>query len=268
MKIYHYTTIDNLALILKNKSIRFNRLDYLDDLEEGAVTSSGLHLGKYVFVSCWTENQEESIPLWKMYTDNGIGVRIALEQNMFKDYYESRVEIEGKIGTGHLCSKLPITEMLNPKYIISPIFETSDFYTKIEYIDNIYEKTKETVQIKDLEKKKTQISIKYEDIGHYKHRRWAFEEESRFVIRMLPRIPNTKLQDINNSLSNALLTGLELDITDYYLYLKENIFDTLEITLSPQLPVSKRIIIESLTNQYAPNAIIKNSILEQSIKLK
>lgn len=39
-KIYHYTSIENLALILKNKSIRFNRLDHVDDKEEANIISS------------------------------------------------------------------------------------------------------------------------------------------------------------------------------------------------------------------------------------
>ena len=33
--IYHYTNIETLALILKNKTIRFNRLDRVDDISEG-----------------------------------------------------------------------------------------------------------------------------------------------------------------------------------------------------------------------------------------
>lgn len=32
MKIYHYTTIETLALIIKSRAIRFNRLDCVDDL--------------------------------------------------------------------------------------------------------------------------------------------------------------------------------------------------------------------------------------------
>ena len=32
--LFHYTTIDTLALILKYKSIRFNSLKNVDDLEE------------------------------------------------------------------------------------------------------------------------------------------------------------------------------------------------------------------------------------------
>jgi hypothetical protein len=63
MKIYHYTNVESLAMILKNKTIRFNRLDKVDDIEEGNAESSGVRFCKYVFVSCWTENPEESIPL-------------------------------------------------------------------------------------------------------------------------------------------------------------------------------------------------------------
>lgn len=34
MAIYHYTTIETLALIIKSKSIRFNRTDKVDDSDE------------------------------------------------------------------------------------------------------------------------------------------------------------------------------------------------------------------------------------------
>ena len=52
MKIYHYTNIEALALILKNQTIRFNRLDKVDDIEEGNAESWGVKFCKYVFVSC------------------------------------------------------------------------------------------------------------------------------------------------------------------------------------------------------------------------
>lgn len=32
--LYHYTNIETLALILKNRTIRFNSLDRMDDLQE------------------------------------------------------------------------------------------------------------------------------------------------------------------------------------------------------------------------------------------
>lgn len=61
MMIYHYTTIDSLALTLKNQTLLFNRLDCVDDIEEGSVESSGIYIGKCVFVSCWTESKEGSV---------------------------------------------------------------------------------------------------------------------------------------------------------------------------------------------------------------
>ena len=62
MLIHHYTNIESLALILKSKKIRFNRLDRMDDLEEGRVEAQGIPVAKYTYVSCWTEDEEESIP--------------------------------------------------------------------------------------------------------------------------------------------------------------------------------------------------------------
>ena len=56
--IYHYTTIDTLSLILKNKTLRFNRLDKVDDLREYEALNKH-NLAQYVFVSCWTYKEEE-----------------------------------------------------------------------------------------------------------------------------------------------------------------------------------------------------------------
>ncbi len=64
--IYHYTNIDVLALMLKNRTLRFNRLDHVDDPEESNFISNGVNLGPYTFVSCWTEAKEESR---REYTD-------------------------------------------------------------------------------------------------------------------------------------------------------------------------------------------------------
>lgn len=42
--------------------------------------------GKYVNVSCWTDDTEESIPLWNLYTPNMKGVRIGLPKFPFRKY--------------------------------------------------------------------------------------------------------------------------------------------------------------------------------------
>lgn len=80
MKIYHYTSIETLALILHSKKIRFNRLDRVDDVEESCYGSgpTNARLGMYSFVSCWTKDVMENLSLWKMYTGYK-GVRIGID---------------------------------------------------------------------------------------------------------------------------------------------------------------------------------------------
>lgn len=83
--VYHYTSIPTLALILKNRTIRFNSFRCVDDLQE-IMSAEEKEYGKYCFVSCWTHEVRESIPMWKMYSDSMKGVRIGLPVFPFQQY--------------------------------------------------------------------------------------------------------------------------------------------------------------------------------------
>ena len=48
--LYHYTSLDTLALILSNKTICFNNLLYVDDIEEARTQDMGL-FGRFKYVS-------------------------------------------------------------------------------------------------------------------------------------------------------------------------------------------------------------------------
>lgn len=282
-KIYHYTSIETLALILKNKTIRFNRLDNnLDDLEEGQISSNGVKLGNYGFVSCWTEERNESIPLWKLYTNNGIGVRIALEQDMFKDYlYSGTVEI-GDIKfdsdfSGYNRTKTPIEDLFNPNYIVFTIlsdqYDHPSFYKTIEYVDDIDEKTKDSVRLSPKDDKNYQrITIRHHDIGLYKKKHWEFEKETRFFLFIIPGKKMTMEKEFNKVweqwLYNVWTKNIKNSISSYYMHLKEDIFDDMEIVLSPSCSEADKIIVSSLCKQYAPKAKILNSSLQDLVKIK
>lgn len=83
--LYHYTSIENLLLILKNKTLAFNSLQNVDDLEE-CESKDVQKIGEMCYVSCWTDDATESIPMWSMYTQNMQGVRIKLRKFPFKKY--------------------------------------------------------------------------------------------------------------------------------------------------------------------------------------
>lgn len=282
MKIFHYTTIDNLALILKNRTIRFNRLDNgLDDLQEGYISSNGVKIGNYGFVSCWTENREESIPLWKLYTDNGVGVRIALEKDMFKDYYYSDiVEYNGirfdAKKSGWKITKTPIEDMFNPDFMVftllSSAIDDGCFYRAVEYVEDINKKIDKCVTITPISDNLNHIHVQFSEIGRYKNKRWAFEEETRFFLFIIPGMnfemgPQVTI-DFDQHLYDVWTNNIRNKITFYDMHLKDNIFDDMEITLSPNITIAKRIIVEALKEKYAPKAIIKSSSFEGTVNLK
>lgn len=74
MRLFHYTTIDTLAYMMSNRSIRFGRLDTLDDKTESEQFAAFNPL-KYIFSCSFTDDPKESIPLWKMYANMETGIR-------------------------------------------------------------------------------------------------------------------------------------------------------------------------------------------------
>lgn len=84
--LYHYTSLETLALILNNRTLCFNNLLYVDDIEEAESKDMG-RFGKYINVSCWTDDAEEKIALWNLYTPNMHGIRIKLPVFPFKKYH-------------------------------------------------------------------------------------------------------------------------------------------------------------------------------------
>lgn len=65
--LYHYTSIDILELILKSKKFRFSSLSTVDDTEEENTLDFD-KFGRFGFVSCWTDLDEELPTLWSEYT--------------------------------------------------------------------------------------------------------------------------------------------------------------------------------------------------------
>lgn len=284
MLIHHYTNIESLAMILSTKKIRFNRLDRMDDLEEGRVEAQGIPLGKYTYVSCWTEDDEESIPLWKMYANNDSGVRISLPVDMFKDYFI----LDGLMGDSNVSAqilnvlpkmastitwKIPSKEYFRKKYLIIPVYShnLNNFYIKIHYVDDVAIQTKDIVVVSHNENGTYDMSVEISKVGKYKHKRWAFQNESRFVLTIIPVENEISLDDANSYIKfvgKALSTGMQPYFETYDMSLRDDVLDELEVTLSPSITAGQRVIVESLLKQYAPKAKLMESSLKQYVQMK
>lgn len=272
MRIYHYTNLESLALILKNKTIRFNRLDKVDDLEEGNVESLGVKFCKYVFVSCWTETEEESIPLWKLYGGEYGGIRISLEQKMFKEYVVSDLKIGNMQSKGVVLSKIPPQDMINPAFYFIPIqdYENDMFYRHVRYVDNITSFTKDAIRIDNIHGDRGDMHVTTKIFGYYKNIRWQFQDEVRFVLCALPINPMLEggNPEISSIVMQSLLGNKSLPFHYYDMSLKDDAFDNLEITLSPSATEAQKLIVQALIEKYAPNAKLKESALGKVVRFK
>lgn len=272
MKIYQYTNIEALAYILKNRTIRFNRLDKVDDIEEGSLESLGVQFCKYVFVSCWTESEEESIPLWKMYGGDKGGVKIGLEQQMFQEYLIDNNSLNRLNVTGSILSKIPPRDMLSAGYFFMPFTDYNNdmFYRHINYVDDVSIYTKDAITLSNIKGDRGDLKLSTKPFGYYKHKRWAFQNESRFVLYALPMNPLFEggNAEISSLVMQSILGNKQLPFEDYYMHLKEDVINHIEITLSPSATDAQRIIVDSLVAKYAPFATIQERGLGRLVRLK
>ena len=85
--LYHYSGYGGLKGIVENKTIRFTRVNTLNDPVEGYITVNGENTIRIpmncCYCSCWSSVSHESVAMWLNYADQGRGVRIKLSYDMF-----------------------------------------------------------------------------------------------------------------------------------------------------------------------------------------
>lgn len=259
--LYHYTSIETLALILRYKTIRFTSLASVDDLNEAKTEDYG-DIGRFCFVSCWTNMKEESIPLWKMYTSDMRGVRIRLPITPFKKYKVSKGEHNN---SEEFYSYINFKEHYScdgKGYNISPIDEKL-FVFPIEYTNN-----KEYLFPKVKSRKDTpngyEETIRTSEIGKYKEKVWEFQREWRYKLFIAPwtmkEAEDSKTVEDQINLFKRF-KDYKLPFDFYDLTLDENQFEDMEILLGPKTTVAEEIIVNALINKYNKNAKVVKSNL-------
>ena len=275
--LYHYTSIEILALILHNKTLCFNSLAYVDDMQEAMTADLG-NFGKYVYVSCWTEDEKESIPLWNMYTPNMRGVRIRLRKYPFKVYHYKRgqhklkEDIDTYIDLDGLYreNKLYIA---GQQPILCPITYTDDpekLFPRVK-TESYPGVAQDNLAAPNLSSVKS-CNVKYSTscLGKVKGTQWKFQKEWRYIITTSP----LRLQDFENistgkeffHLRQELIQRLENRDIDppqkrIFLDLADDAFENLEIVLGPRMSEADKILTKALVSQFCPQACCRDSVL-------
>lgn len=238
MNIFHYTSIKNLALILKGKKMRFTRLDKVNDPYDGIVNDYSSSQ-KLVYVSCFTKREDDSFPMWAMYTNNMDGVRIKFNQNLFG-------EIETSFWGGFPSRerKIKISKSEEIRSIFGPIL--------IEYKESLEEASNLEILSKG---PRFQMFLPLH-IGSYKMDDWSFEEEVRYKVlsfnaMIIDEIEGSKMEKVNEYIFN--------DTEWILLDLSETALKNAEILLGPNTEEADEIIVKALVERYEPSIKVRKS---------
>jgi hypothetical protein len=229
--LYFYST---LALILRNQTIRFTSLKDVDDLQE-VMSAEGKAYGKYCFVSCWTYEAKESIPMWKMYSDSMKGIRIGLPKFPFREFDD-----------GHGAKTYVSPPYDRDDYFIYPI-DSDMFLTPVKYSD------KPCDLLTEVEHSDGSISFNPHSFS-CKSEYWGFQKECRYKLYIIPPAPDKKngvRSDMTNYLKNLRMCP-DLSINYFDLEIKPDLLKHIELTTGPAIkPGSgEDILVAALTKEF------------------
>jgi len=241
----------------------------VDDLEESD-SEDIKQVGKFCYVSCWTKDADESIPMWNMYTPNMQGVRIRLTRNPFKQYHYSKGEFFFDNDTSSYIDYKKLYQ--EDKVYISPdspticdVEYTNDDKKIYPKIKNVVEKLESTSDGKEIWLKEVEYS--FQDFGKYKRKSWEFQSETRYIIIMFP-FSKRELNESKNFYEGNELTyriedsKIKAPYERFFLELSEEAFDNLEILLAPRVTEAQEEMVKLMVNKYCPKARVVKSKLK------
>jgi hypothetical protein len=245
MELYHYSSINNLALILESKKIRFKRLDLINDPNEGISKDFG-SMAMYIFISCWTKNNEENFALWNMYTDKMRGIRIELPIPIFDNHTIDEY-------SDYIISE---KEYLNDDKGIFIVSAENKPIT-VEYTDD-EEKLFPCIL--------TPIGLKTSSLGLAKRTIWKVEDEVRYRMDIIPYDPSVPKDHFPNAYEKFIDKRIPPSIEFYDVDMNISSFNKMKIIIGPKCLPGDSQIIEALVSKYNPTAEIVQSGLYGRIK--
>ncbi|MGK7866349.1 DUF2971 domain-containing protein [Falsiroseomonas sp. E2-1-a20] len=246
--LYQYTSIESLQKILASRTLRFSRLDTVNDPEEAMASDVPLAASS-VFVSCWSGTQVEQIPMWSMYGQNFGGVRIKLPANMFAGRKEPMIFEKGgallTVDGWYTISRKSPAMGTNGCAIIGP--------NKVYYCDNSDYRNRKLVY----RRAGTAHFYPY-DLGMVKGSHWSYEQEWRFKIAALAFEAQFPDDDYFNNVTLDL-EAYPVEATALFIPLDLSAFDELEVTLGPKTDDAAVEEVERILAAHAPKATLARS---------
>lgn len=264
--LYHYTSISTLALILANQTIRFNALTAMDDKQE--CRSADLkNAGSFVYVSCWTADSEERIPMWNMYAGLEAGVRIGMPASPFERYNIPYSQLKSILpydlitsyGQAVCKSILPWDTIRQGILPLNGFFPDLTRPVKVQYKDD--PKLLEPHILTPREDGKMS-TFPYE-FGTHKNTGWEFQKEWRYILRAIPFVPKTDANpnvSFTNTVGTRFMSDKLVATRSYFdLKLRKDAIDRMEIMPSPAMNAGNTLLLNALLKEHGMEDMMRTS---------
>lgn len=276
---HHYTNPYTLGRILKTRKLRLNRLDRVDDVTESNKFGE-FDLAKYLYVSCWTDSAEESIPLWNMYSRGMSGIRITLPRDPFAYVPLKPPTAWGTYRMeGEILSFLPLEKIFARDYVINSsfFFNKDTFVRKIEYLEEGTLQKLRNDAVKPLIQPDGRLYWTIDgpqSLAGYKSKVWEFQAEVRYVLMLYPSPPLPKTgpgdgdwtKELPIYSMQAMREGKGPNIKHIDLPLNQDILDNTRVTLGPLVTDANRQVVKDLLEKYTANGQMVESSLAGSVR--
>ena len=191
--LYHYTSIDSVASIVKSKSIWLGNTEYMNDYLEGEFIQSVGEDGRLRFSSF--SKVEENLAMYKMYAPNPSGVIMVIPYSIAEKMVNSQVDNNGTVKDAIIVKDKTSTD----DRISVQLYWSAVCYKNLH--DDLI--TAGTVFNNNISNPLDEPEL----AGFIKLHGWKYEEEVR-----LCALAERELQK-NEKLSLKLYDGFEKDIT-------------------------------------------------------
>lgn len=168
---YHYTTIDRLQQIIKNKYFVFSGFEIMNDKLEAEII--GNDYSNNTFVGSFSRADNEVMAMWGMYAIPWeMGVRIGIPKAHFRKWFkETRSVFEFEKGA------------LKEEFSIEKTKQKINAVCYYDKLNNRLDWSNRRLHLKrltDLLNPDTNNQL----YGYVKHKTWAYEEEMRVLIKV------------------------------------------------------------------------------------
>lgn len=248
--LFHYTSRETFQKIVRTQTIRFTRLDQVNDADDG-VAKDLPNAATALFVSCWTSQVSESLPMWSLYSGRMDGVRLAFSPDWLSGKYQrtpySWTRVDKILHVNRRGGfDMGTVEVWGPEQM-----SYTDHPSRVPPAV-----TRRTTQ---------RLAYNIRHLGLIKRKHWSFEREWRYRLSTIP-VALSSTSEVNRIWLTEVIDFVQYPVEETYIDvpIAPNTWNRAHILLGPKVSEGAAGEVESILHKHS----IDVKVARSSIKIR